>query len=57
MSSAKDHPAAPFEVDDPAAAFRKLKDFTRQILAVPKKQIDAKLAKAQADKQRKRRDA
>jgi len=39
MSSPKD--AMPHvEVDDPAAAFHKLEDFTRKILAVPKKETD-----------------
>jgi hypothetical protein len=42
-------------VDDPAAAFRKLEDFTRRILAVPKKEIDRKLAAEKTAKQRARR--
>lgn len=51
MSNQNDHPAAPFEVENPAAAFRKLEDFARKVLAVPKKRVDAKLA---ADKGKKR---
>jgi hypothetical protein len=31
-------------VDDPEAAFHKLEEFTRRIMAIPKKEIDAKLA-------------
>jgi hypothetical protein len=50
MSSPK-HPAVPhIEVPNPAEAFRKLEHFTRQILAVPKKEIDRKLKKERADK-------
>jgi hypothetical protein len=43
MPSPQKRTAAPFEVDNPAAAFHKLEDFTRKIIAVPKKKIDAKL--------------
>jgi hypothetical protein len=43
-----------FEVDDPAEAMRKAQDFTRRILAVPKSEIDAKLAKEAKHKSRKR---
>jgi hypothetical protein len=32
-------------VENPEAAFHKLEDFTRRILAVPKKEIDARIAK------------
>ena len=38
-------PMPHFEVDDPAEAYRKAQDFTRRILAVPKTEIDARLAK------------
>jgi hypothetical protein len=37
--------AAHVEVADAAAALHNMENFTRKILAVPKKQIDAKLAK------------
>jgi hypothetical protein len=47
-------PAAHFEVDDPAAAFSKLENFARRVLAVPKKTIDRKLSKGKAP--RKKRD-
>ncbi len=50
MNSPTPRNAAPFEVEDPTAAFRKLETFTRKILAVPKKQIDASLAEEQAAK-------
>jgi hypothetical protein len=33
------------EVDDPAEAFRRLENFTRQILSVPKKKIDAAISR------------
>jgi hypothetical protein len=49
-------PAAHFEVADPAAAFQKFEDFTRRVLAVPKKKIDQKLARQRTAK-RKRKPA
>lgn len=39
MSNGKDHPAPHVEVDDPVAAFKRLEDATRKILAVPKKVV------------------
>jgi hypothetical protein len=41
------------QVDNPGAAFGKLKDFMRQILAVPKKKVDRKLAREKAKKRKK----
>ena len=41
------------QVDNPGAAFWKLKHFMRQILAVPKKKIDRKLARERAKKRKK----
>jgi hypothetical protein len=35
---------------DPAAASHKLEDFTRRILSVPKREIDAKLARERRHK-------
>ncbi len=55
MNSPKDHPAAPFEVEDPAAAFHKLENFARKVLAVPRKSIDRKLAQERAAKNRAKR--
>lgn len=43
------------EVEDGVAAFHKLEDFTRKILAVPKKEIDARLAKEKLARKRRRR--
>ena len=54
MNVPKDGPAT-HEVDDPEAAFHKLEDFTRRILAVPKKAIDRKLAQEKANKRRRRK--
>jgi hypothetical protein len=42
------------EVADPAAAFHKLEEFTRRILAVPKKEIDASLAREKSAKRKRR---
>jgi len=53
MSNAKG-PTPQLEVSDATAAFRKLEDFTRRVLAVPKKEIDRKLAEEKAKKSRKR---
>ena len=44
MSSPKDGPG-PHPVDDAEAAFHKLEDFTRKILAVPKKRIEQKVSR------------
>ena len=55
MSGTKHHSAADFSVEDPAAAFQKFEDFTRRVLAVPKKKIDAKLALARKKKAKKRK--
>jgi hypothetical protein len=43
--SPKDHPAAHFEVDDPAAAFRRFQDAARKVLSAPKKAADKKPTK------------
>jgi hypothetical protein len=48
-------PAAHFEVTDPAVAFQKFEDFTRRVLAVPKKKIERKLAAEKIAKKKKRR--
>jgi len=52
MSNPKDGPIPHVEVPDAAAAFHKLENFTRRILAVPKKEIDAKLAKESQEKKK-----
>jgi hypothetical protein len=36
------------EVDDAAAAFRKLEDATRRIMAAPKKNVDAAMTRMRA---------
>ena len=54
MSNPK-QPAVPhIEVSDAAEAFRKLEDFTRRILAVPKKEFDRKMAAEKAGKNKKK---
>jgi transposase-like protein len=45
-------PEALLQVNNAGVAFRKLKDFMRQILAVPKKQIDRRLARKKAKKRK-----
>jgi len=40
---------------DPENALRNLEDFTRRILAVPKKEIDAQLARERAAKRKRAR--
>jgi hypothetical protein len=39
-------------VEDPEAAFHKMEDFTRRILAVPKKEIDARMAREKTAKKK-----
>lgn len=51
----KDHPADQPLVEDGAEAFRKFQDFTRRILAVPKKEIDRKLALEKSHKKKGKR--
>jgi hypothetical protein len=55
MRKAKVGPIPHIEVPDAAEAFRKLENFTRRILAVPKNKIDASLAREKATKDRKKR--
>jgi hypothetical protein len=45
MKTPKSGPVPHVEAADPANASRNFEDFTRRILAVPKKEIDAKIAK------------
>jgi len=54
-SSPKDHPAAHFEVEDAAQAYQKFEDFTRRILAVPKTEIDRRMAQEKAAKKKRRK--
>jgi hypothetical protein len=54
MRKSANRPAAHFEVEDANEAFQKLEDFTRRVLAVPKKVIDRKLAAEKTAKQRRR---
>jgi hypothetical protein len=42
------------QVADPDAAYHRLEDFTRKILAVPKKEIDRGLAMEKAKKTKRR---
>jgi hypothetical protein len=55
MSAHKDGPAAHFEVDDAEAAFHRMEEATRKILAVPKKELDRKAPQKSAKKKSKRR--
>ena len=43
------------EVEDADAAYRKFEDFTRKIMSVPRKEIDAKLAKEKSAKKTRKR--
>jgi len=52
MRHPKPGPIPHVEVEDGIAAFHKLEDFTRRIMAVPKKEIDASLAKEKRSKAR-----
>jgi hypothetical protein len=52
MANPTPRPAAHFEVDDSAAAFKKFEDFTRRALAVPKKEVDKAAARHKAKKHR-----
>lgn len=54
MGTPKDGPIPRVEVDDPAAAFRKLEAFTRQILSIPKKGVDSGAGKDKSVKRRQR---
>jgi hypothetical protein len=54
MSSPQDRPAPHVEVPDAAAAFHKTEAFIRRLLAVPKKEIDKKLAKERAAKKKRK---
>jgi hypothetical protein len=50
MSNPKDRSIPHVEVPDAAAAFHKLEKFTRRIMSVPKREIDAKIAKEKREK-------
>ena len=52
MPKTPKHEIPHVEVADGAVAFHKLQDFTRRILAVPKKEIDSKIAKERSRKRR-----
>jgi len=54
MSKPANRPAAHFEVENADEAFRKLESFTRRVLAVPKKEIDRKMAAEQNAKKRRK---
>jgi hypothetical protein len=45
MKKKKPEPPTDFEVEDAEAAFRNFENATRRILSVPKKKIDAMLAR------------
>ena len=55
MSAHKDGPPAHFEVDDAEAAFHRMEEATRKILAVQKKEMDRKGLQKPAKKKAKRR--
>jgi hypothetical protein len=50
----KPEPPTDFEVDDAGEAFRKFENATRLILSVPKKKIDAMLAREKASRNRRK---
>ena len=52
MPKTPKHEIPDIRVEDGAAAFHKLEDFTRRIFAVPKKEIDRKLEKEKSLKQK-----
>jgi hypothetical protein len=52
MPKPKPHEIPDIRVDDAEAAFHKLEDFTRRIMAVPKAAIDSALAREQRQKKR-----
>ena len=54
MPKPKSREIPDIRVDDAEAAFHKLEDFTRRIMSVPKKEIDAGLEKEKATKKRRR---
>jgi len=53
MPKAKLREIPDVQAANPAEAFHKLEGFTRRILAVPKKEIDAKLAREKSGRKRK----
>jgi hypothetical protein len=53
MPKAKSREIPDVQAVDPAAALHKLEGFTRRILSVPKKEIDAKLAREKSERKRK----
>jgi hypothetical protein len=55
MSKTKARTVPHIEVENPAEAFHKLEDFTKKILAVPKKEIDRKLAEEKTEKKKAKR--
>jgi hypothetical protein len=52
MSKPKVRDIPHIEVADPAAAYHKLEEFTRRIMAVPKKEIDRRLAQEKRSKRK-----
>jgi len=54
MKTPKNHPAAHFEVPDPAEAFRKLQGAAQKVMAVPKKVVNAAMAIGRAKKPKRR---
>ena len=50
----KAEPPTDFEVEDAGEAFRKFENATRLILSVPKKKIDAMLAREKASRNRRK---
>ena len=56
MTRPGNRPMPHVEVPDAAAAFHKAEEFTRRLLAVPKKKVDAMLARNKAKKNAKNRN-
>jgi hypothetical protein len=55
MPKPKPHEIPDIRVDDAEAAFHKLEDFTRRIMAVPKREIDARMARERERSAKQRR--
>jgi hypothetical protein len=55
MPKPKPHDIPDIRVEDPEAAYQKFEDFARRVMAVPKKEIDAKLARERTAREKRKR--
>jgi hypothetical protein len=53
MSKPKPREIPDIRVEDPEAAFHKLEDFTRRVMAIPKKEIDRSMKRREIHKPKK----